>query len=266
MLLLNLFSPELAQLLHGSKLVLPAVSFANVPQLAVDLLLHNLNFKLVARLSNDYLYPFVSPIDTSLLVDSSNYNNELVSTSLEVFYSADYNLTTIQQRAPVLPGFTSLFISDVLINSLFKKFSFSEIIVLTSNDMGINFNNNNIFTFHENLNSIDSNSLKFIKTLKDQLFLIKDQNINLKIIEMFVYEGDNFDDAQILFKTLIKKYLFKDINYQSILSNNNKILEKVPKNQRQQHLTATGLIKPISWSGAYGDKPVPNSIEEGIFG
>ena len=73
----------------------------------------------------------------------------------------------------------------------------------------------------------------------DELNLKSESSIDLNVLVAYVYEGDNFQDGEILANKV-----------NSILD-----LEQI-----------TSWIKPLSWLGAYGDKPVPNAMEEGLFG
>lgn len=56
-----------APALQGTTLIIPAVSIGSVPQLAVDLLLHHAELKLVkvGRLDPSFCFPFVGPSDSS---------------------------------------------------------------------------------------------------------------------------------------------------------------------------------------------------------
>ena len=64
--------------------------------------------------------------------------------------------------------------------------------------------------------------------------------INVKVLVSYVYEGDNFYDAE---------------------KSASKLQEVLQKQHPVDH-----WVKPVSWLGAYGDKSVPNAMEEGIFG
>lgn len=62
--------------LSGTTLVIPAVSIGSVPQLAVDLLLHDPALQLVkvGRIDPSFCFPFVGP---------SDFDNDDVTTALE---------------------------------------------------------------------------------------------------------------------------------------------------------------------------------------
>ena len=88
---------EVLAKLKASKIIIPTVSFANVPQLAIDLLISNLDTIKIGRLDDQYVYPFISSIDPPVS-STENVKIEGVCTSLEVYYSEKYNLTLLQQR------------------------------------------------------------------------------------------------------------------------------------------------------------------------
>lgn len=235
--------------LQNSRLVIPSVSTGNVPQLAVDLLIHNLDLKLVATLDSLFLYPFASPVD---------YVNEKpadgsVSTALELYYNEELNLSVIQQRSPILSDYTQNFL-DYLV-AIVKEFEIAKVVLLDSNDFAlkedINFEkplelySNELTERFKSLKVSNTNDLDKVKdsfttfanTLVSEINKIKD--VTLQALLMFVYEGDNFFDAQVVAKEVVD------------------LLEIQQPKQ---------LVKPKSWEGVYGDRPIPKSLEEGLFG
>ena len=83
--------------LAGCTLVLPAVSTANVGQLAVDLLISTLALPRVAYLEHDAVLPCVG--NDPYVAPCGN-----VATSMELYADASKALVVMQQRAPVTPG------------------------------------------------------------------------------------------------------------------------------------------------------------------
>lgn len=149
-----------------STLILPIVSVGNIPQLATDLLIHNLHCKLIARLDDDYLYPFASPED---FIEGAVPNTSKISTSLEIYYSDEAKITVLQQRSPVLPGYQNRFLTDLLIPFIIST-EFSNVIVLNSatpdSDLAVGPANKRIKLYSNNLASLftkvnldDSNSV-----------------------------------------------------------------------------------------------------------
>ncbi|KAI5952332.1 hypothetical protein KGF54_003198 [Candida jiufengensis] len=232
--------------LQNSTLILPTISIGNLPQLTIDLLIHNYNFIKIGYLNDLYLYPFASPIDYV------KNPIEGISHAIEVYYCEELNITLIQQRSPIIPSYSSSFLKEVIIPFITES-DFLKIIILNSNDSGIveNIQNGDIIiydnqdllsnfknlTISKSIEEQDKNSIFITKLLK----LLEDlENVNVKVLVSYIYEGDNFQDAEKMINKLIK-------NLDIEINNKN-------------------WVKPVSWLGAYGDKEVPNSMEEGIFG
>ncbi|ODV94281.1 hypothetical protein PACTADRAFT_51146 [Pachysolen tannophilus NRRL Y-2460] len=324
-------------ILKDSVLVLPTISIGNTPQLAVDLLIYNLNLKLVGRLDDTYLYPFVSPVDCAIdaNIDSNNFIQEKenqengILSSLELYYGEDLKISVLQQRSPILPGYQNMFLTELILPFI-HNVGFSKVIILNSEDFGLQLNNEkkfqiyydddnlndffkklsiddeeieNDFTKNNNINNFniikevnEKNHSKFIngfvkivsnnKDLSLQKFkptqiekeattaannltkflsanstnapedtTIETKNtnnysINLIILSIFVYEGDNSHDAKLLDLKFFK--IFKLLN-----TSNPKIL---------QFLENINLNKiPKSWLGVYGNKPLPVGYEDGLY-
>ncbi|KAL6940556.1 hypothetical protein ACO0QE_004462 [Hanseniaspora vineae] len=150
-----------------AKLILPLVSTGNVPQLAVDLILHNpkSNFKFVQDLKSQYLlYPFVGSLDTCK--DLKNYpenkkyplynstKGKFYSSALELFHDSTSNTYIVQQRTPIITNFENNFFHELLNNDL-ASYNIQEVIILDS--MGpmeleniVNYSNINSQFFSEN--------------------------------------------------------------------------------------------------------------------
>eukprot|EP00959_Pyramimonas_sp_CCMP1952_P461773 9482162-Pyramimonas_sp.AAC.1 len=86
--------------LAGCTLVVPAVSTANVGQLAVDLLISTLELPRVGYLEHDAVLPCVG--NDPYVASSSSCGN--VATCMELYADASKALVVMQQRAPVTPG------------------------------------------------------------------------------------------------------------------------------------------------------------------
>lgn len=76
------------------------------------------------------------------------------------------------------------------------------------------------------------------------------RGVDVSVVMAYVYEGDNFYDGERMAEKLARMILPKK--------------EKEEKGEEGEERVK--WIRPISWFGAYGDKPVPNSMEEGLFG
>ncbi|CAH6720374.1 proteasome assembly chaperone 2 [[Candida] jaroonii] len=229
--------------IKNSTLIIPCVSIGNVPQLTVDLLVHNLEFKKLCSLNDEFLYPFLSPID-QLPNDSPSSD---LSTSLELYYSEKHNLSLIQQRSPIIPGFVQLFYKKI--QQLIVENDISRVFILDSGDLGLIDNvGDNIKVFSNDLTkSIESLSISSQDAIKpldkktyDNSKIVKyfDLNVEVVVLSIYVYEGENFNEAITLGNKLLTYLSIEETKWNT----------------------------PVSWQGVYGDKPVPISMEEGIFG
>mmetsp|Transcript_21702 Transcript_21702/g.47678 ORF Transcript_21702/g.47678 Transcript_21702/m.47678 type:complete len:262 (-) Transcript_21702:324-1109(-) len=108
--------------LAGCTLVVPAVSTANVGQLAVDLLISTLELPRVAYLEHDAVLPcvgndpYVAPCGA-------------VATSMELYADASKSLVVMQQRSPVTPGKQREFAADLA--TWAERCKFKEVVVLS---------------------------------------------------------------------------------------------------------------------------------------
>lgn len=250
----------------GSTLIIPSVSIGNIPQLTIDLLIHTYSLTKIGYLDDLYLYPFASPID--YVTSTPEYG---ISHSIEVYYSPKLNITVVQQRSPIIPTYTLAFVDQVLIPFI-NAYRFENVLILNSSDAGLVESVNSgdikiydtedlISTNLENLSlttsvpeSNDPKDKEGEKNSKFATLLAKaiishngesgTKSINIKVIVSYVYEGDNFYDAE---KSATK-------------------LKEVLNLQEKDGGAGNNWTKPVSWLGAYGDKSVPNAMEEGIFG
>lgn len=124
--------------IKSSILLVPAVSVANVPQLAVDLLIHSLGLQLVGRLCDEFVYPFAGPRDVPSIPLSTNNSPEStgISTAIEVYNSPELNLTVIQLRSPTLPNCRRIFTQKTLAPFI-DQFQFSETVVAGSSNAAL---------------------------------------------------------------------------------------------------------------------------------
>ncbi|CAH2355358.1 proteasome assembly chaperone 2 [[Candida] railenensis] len=254
----TLGSYSLSEIKH-STLIIPSIAMGNIPQLTVDLLIHTLSFTKIAILDDTYLHPFSSPNDFSELVDATVTAKYGIANPLEVYYSAKDNLTLIQQRSPIINNFTEIFV-DSVIYKFIEEQEFSKIILLDSSDAGLleNLTSENkveIFTnedlMYKSLESLkisnksepqslaSNDPYKYTKYIQQLIKALRPTKIELDVLVSHVYEGDNFNDAELLADQLVSRLETKDYKK---------------------------WVRPISWSGAYGDKPVPNAMEQGLYG
>lgn len=262
---------SLKQAFAASRLVIPSISVGNVPQLTVDLLIHNFGFQLVGRLDPVFTYPFASGADYVAGEEQTGKPGGY-STSLDIFHSEELKLTVLQQRSPVLPGYQVNFIKQLV--QFVEEYDFNGVVVLDSTDCStvanINFENPfDVYTNEKEL--VDKFQQLNIQTAasisepqqtlqQDQQqdeqqisqfssFVIKlvhslNSSTNVLAITMYVYEGDNTNDAIAFLKKL------------SVLLP----LPLPPINNQPS------LKFPKSWDGLYGSRPLPSALEEGLFG
>lgn len=243
------------QLLH-STLIIPCVSMANIPQLAVDLLIHSYRFSLVGLLSHTYLYPFASPKDR---LESDPACPGEFATGLQVYYSKEHNLTILQQRLPVISSYLTAHATTV-IRPFIDLHQFARVLVLDSSDAGqvargpkelihllgreelvakslahLSLHDSDLseFTDPTSTSPFSNHCQSIYKPLLDVAAL------DLSILHTFVYEGDNFGDAEAMACALVKA------------------LAITP---------CPNWLRPVSWKGVYGDRPIPRAMEEGLFG
>lgn len=252
----NAFPDVVLSDLADSTLIIPSISIGNIPQLANDLLIHSLKFIKIGSLNNTYLYPFASPIDTL---------NEIgqikgISTAVEVYHNKELKLTIIQQRSPIIPNFTKAYVNKVILPFI-KEAGIAKFLILDSSDAGLVENlTPGTIDFYTNEDLLN----KSLETLNiahgDAIPLGKgtyglssymcslvtylhtgdlSSDFDINVLVSYVYEGDNFYDGEHLANKTIQ------------------VLNLSPVKE---------WIRPRSWLGVYGDRQVPNAMEEGLFG
>lgn len=243
------------QKITGSTLVIPAVSIANIPQLAADLLLHNFGFTKVGTLLDMYLYPYISGVDhLELQLPPSG-----VLFALEVYYNGKHNVTLIQQRSPIIPGMAKDHVEQVLL-PFREKAKFTRVLVLDLADAGLEEQTDPIRLFSDGSVDLLFGQLNILSTEPSQTpislgiasldslpshldpytarLVESFSSAVTSVVVSYVYEGDNSHDAYAMATTVAQ------------------ILK----------LGETAWEKPVSWFEVYGDRPVPTALEEGLYG
>lgn len=238
--------------LDGSTIIVPSISMANVPQLAVDLLIHTLKLKKVCSLDDTYLYPFSAPVDTV----PGEEPVVGISTAVEIFHLEESNLTVVQQRSPILPGFTNHYVEKTIAPFL-SQHNFKQVWILDSIDAGMSegltSGTMKVFSNEDMLQvSLESLNISLAKlpdpsnvchslyacTLVGKIIASGNRNYDLGTIVTYIYEGDNFNEAQ-------------------------KLADKIAQ---VGQWNISEWSQPVSWSGVYGDRQVPSAMEEGLYG
>lgn len=238
--------------MSGSVLVIPSISIANIPQFASDLLIHTLDFEKVATLSDKYLYPFVSPVDYTL--DGDNTKKSGISLPLEVYFSEKHQVSILQQRSPIIPGFAATHVQEVLVPFI-EKAKFKHVVLLSLSDAGlvehIAPGGISIYTNEDLLNDTLeglqisekerhplSKSPGKASQYEESLSEAAAKFGSLSVLVSYVYEGDNFYDANALAQKACD------------------VLK----------ISSGPWKTPVSWFGVYGDKPASLAMEDGLYG
>lgn len=237
---------------EGSLLILPSISVANVPQLSADLLLHTLSFVKVATLDDEYLHSFVAPVD--YVEDANARIPKGISYGLELHYCKARNLTLVQQRSPIIAGFHEDHVDKVVL-PLLEQGGFLNVVLFHLLDAGLVENvppgTLQVYTNEDQLSqSLDSLKISgpgyepltrspeidtpYMKYLMGKL----DSIVKYTVLVAYAYEGDNFYDS----------------------------LNMASKVAALLDLQIENWKTPVSWFGVYGDKPVSNAMEDGLYG
>lgn len=198
-----------------SLLIIPTVSIGNVPQLTVDLLIHTYEFIKVGILNDFYLFPFVGPQDGIELKEEGSSNG------LEVYYNNNLKIVILHQRSPVIVGFMEKFVKNVIYKFI-KKFNISKVILLDSQNASFKepkFYRTTRIHSKDTFLKLNLNQLKIDKEkdicpkdekeefsmLLNQLYDVSDNCtlFDLKLLNIVVFEGENFSDAEILCEKLL---------------------------------------------------------------
>ncbi|ANB14291.1 Add66p [Sugiyamaella lignohabitans] len=246
-------------------LVIPAVSAGNIPQLTLDLLIHNLDCEFVESLDDRYLYPFAGPRDGPVGIKAEPG----LTTPIEAYRSKKHTgLTLLQVRSPTLPGCKAKFVSETLVPYV-EKGQYTDVVVLGSSNAAFEHSGNpfdsgavvgtsrlRVYTtdqakgdLSERLAALTLSGTPKEKqqlpgppeTLPESGIVLDALNgvktVPVSAIVTFAYEGDNSGDALWLAGEVTKM-----LNIEP------------PATWRQ----------PRSWQGIYG-REIPVGIEEGLY-
>lgn len=195
-------------------IIIPSVSLGNVPQLALDLLIHTYGFELVKVLNDESLCPFIGPMDYS----SSKSPVEGIATACQLFKLNDTYV--VQVRSPPLVGYKAQFVRQ-LKSELSELIPDTQVVAVGSALAGVN----------------DSGSLSSITEVRSTTASLPDSGYlpellkilggDIKALVSWVHEGDNTTDAINMARALIDNLGWEQ-----------------PQN----------LVQPISWSKLYGTR------------
>lgn len=204
-------------------LLLPTVSIGNVPQLAVDLLIHTYKFELSRSLDNDFVVPVLGPMDyTTHPVDG-------IATAVQLYSLGNINL--VQIRSPPCSGSKTAFLEQLYTDLNTAGINTQECVIVSSANAGFRVNGGSnthaISTYTEPQPDLPETGFA-----NEALAVFKGS----KAVVSWVYEGDNFADAERLAERLVN------------------ILD----------LPVKPFEKPVSWARVYG-KEAPLGVENGIY-
>ncbi|KAK9448096.1 proteasome assembly chaperone 2 [Limtongia smithiae] len=255
---------------RGTVLIIPAVSSANVPQLAADLLVHTLKIPFYSVLDHKgLLYPFAGPAELDRDPSSPATKLNGISSSLEVYHNAQF--TVLILRSPTLPSSRGLFVSEVLM-PLIHANDFSKILLLSSADATRKQDpmSPRVLTLSVSNQSLQGGPTTILDlSRRIERFSVTDQpstpdyeeyplprripgsgisvtvlrealksNLPLSAIVLFAFDGDNIPDATEMATMTLD------------------ILDVAPHPEWQY---------PLSWAGIYG-KEQPIGMELGLYG
>ncbi|KAK9366968.1 PAC2 family-domain-containing protein [Lipomyces kononenkoae] len=258
----------------GTILILPAVSSANVPQLAIDLLVHSFRIPFYSLLDHGgLLYPFAGPREDPAPLEndaSARVPKSGIASSLEVYHNS--SVTCLIQRAPTLPASRNLFISKVLLPFI-QQNKFSKVVLLSSTDASRRSDPGgqkviSISLYDRSFQGISTPTIldlsrKIAKLSVDEatpqpeyeeyalpsrlpgsgitlpfLKAAVQNNLPALSIILYAYEGDNFADA----------YYMAELTLDALAIG-----------------SPPAWTPPPSWEGVYGKKPKVG-LEHGIYG
>lgn len=163
---------------HRMLTLVPAVSFANLPQLTLDLVVHALRLPLVARLEADEVVAFAGPREDGL---------PGVTTALEVYGGA--GLRVLMQRAPVLRGREGRFLDGLF--AWLGSGGEGDVLLLTSANRA--FRSPDDPLFQQGVQGVDMHEEGVTTAFLQRA---QHEGLPVRVLAMFAYQGDNSLDAR----------------------------------------------------------------------
>lgn len=272
-------------------LVIPLVSTGNVPQLTVDLILHSLSseFDFVKSLDSTYLHPFVGPLDyvfdqSEPVLFSESSPQKVYSTALELFYNKARRLYVLQQRTPIIQGYSNNFVKEV-ISPLIAEYQVDEVVILDSfgaldEDVvaaSIPCRTNNDY-FSDGICEVRSIG-DMIREFEQSMHLNSESSLRAAS-SLFTFTPESVQQ-EISIKQQVFKFVYHLLNSPLVSLKHIKYCSAFVHegdNSEDAHLLCDHLpliiqtfdkIKkhtpPVSWKGVYGSRPIPSSFEEGLY-
>jgi len=193
-------------------IIIPSVSIGNVPQLAIDLIIHSYGFACVESLDDEFLAPFIGPMDHT----SGAPAPEGIATAAQLFRLGQDHI--VQLRSPPLTGFKQRFLQSLAQRLQKDELKDSKLMFIGSANAGMSES--------DSASTIVEQRSSEAQDYPESGFLKEATNLfpGSEMVVMWVHEGDNFSDAQKLAKELV----------------------------RILHLEPKEFKTPVSWTAVYG--------------
>ncbi|KAG8234911.1 hypothetical protein J437_LFUL013388 [Ladona fulva] len=102
-----MFSNEKSVDISESTFIIPSISVGNVPQLAVDLLVNNAKPEYIGFIFHEHLIPIIGP-------NAYDESSSIISSSCEVYFLASKKIVFLQIRGSIVPGREEEFGKDLI--------------------------------------------------------------------------------------------------------------------------------------------------------
>ncbi|XP_044754374.1 proteasome assembly chaperone 2 [Coccinella septempunctata] len=223
--------------LNGFTLIIPSVSVANVPQLAIDLLIMNYDFKKVGMIWHPALMPLVG-------ADPFNENSEDISTACELFVNESLKIATLQHRTSFHYKMLAVFLQDLKADIM--KHKITRVIVLASG-------------FDHELHKIDKGKLFYIDSTGNDTIL---EQIGVKaqpaVDDKYSLPGGGFCIQTYEFLksvahcTILIRYVSEGVNTSDAISMISILSKYLPT---LDELNPDNIKVPHSWGCIFGSPP-----------
>lgn len=273
-------------------LIVPLVSTGNVPQLALDLLVHSLSseFDFVKSLDSTFVHPFVGPLDYVLdqhvpVLFSKTAPQKIYSTALELFYNESKDIYVLQQRTPVIQGYLNNLIKETIL-PLIDEFKIEDVVILDSfGPLDDDVLEATTVPARRGTNLISDGTCEVgsvtdvIRSFEQSLNLNQGSELHLPS-SLFKFTPDSLQQ-EISSKQQIFHFAYHLLNGKSPYLKQIKYCSAFVHegdNSEDAHLLCDHLpvviesldklfkhTPPVSWKGVYGLRPVPIAFDEGIY-
>lgn len=263
-------------------LIIPLVSAGNVPQLAVDLLLHSSDdqFEYVRSIDGILMHPFVGPLDRGTNAKIYSGTQKQYTNPLELFYSKPRDCYILQFRTPIIEGYINNFILDVIL-PLLRELQIERLYFWDSISDFETYPD-----FHPEASKVsfgvcEVNSVSaVVRDLERSLMINEGQSDYSTRCKLFEFTSES-QQKEIAFTSDVFKFSFliinarlptlKRIEYASLFVHEGDnsydaitflkawLIEVRLLSEPRQY------APPESWKGVYGLQSIPDAFEEGLY-